>query len=855
MTLPAKLIRRYLLPAFAASLGLLTVLSGSARAEYGELRHLRIPVGEGSGEIRPAGALSFGVDATEGSYYVADEPTTGVFRIQRFNVKGEVEPAASISFAPPEAKKQGAGEGVLGNGGLQIAVDPKRNRIYALLLYERRGISEKEEKEEEKEEKEKGEAYERFPLDAEERAAAQLYAFEYTGGKLVSASTNKEGAPSPVVEGDASGFDDQGEVPKEALLNPRGLAVDPLTGNVLVVGDQDQQQDVKVEKEEAEKECRAVVQFVTIEEASKKIKSAKLAHRFVDQKSLLSPEEPSCEPEEFEADPYSPIVSPGGRVLAEVRENEVWEFPAKDEAGEGERETRPKLLFTLNEQQELLEFGAEETAGPTTSFVPEAEGSSEGKLYLAAGVRHKQINETTKPAVLVVHYAEGEPPQMSVIGWTAGASSEAGHEGCAIPSPTSGRTALLGGFKGADGAEGVQILDTFQHEEKASVEEFEFGPEGSAAQCPHASATPPSVKVDNVAVSSLAPGQKAALSSEAVAADVTSVEWQFEDVTTHQQEASIKGGYEFEPNAKHELVGTTSGEHVFLHEGRYKITEILLTDSLASPEVEVTRELSVERPPIGIELSAPTTIAASEQAARLEATIVDHNEPAPPHLKYVWRFGDGAEVAGETASVTLSAEHTYASPCSCSATLEVTDATGAKGSETRTIFVRRSKAEEVGQPPPPGGGGGGPAVGGGSGGGPGSGGVQGVNVVHNPEARLASTAISVRPNGALAIKVTCPHGETSCIGSVTLRTLKAVSSGAHKKKAVLTLASGAFTVAGGATKALTLHLSSRARSLLAHSHLLRAQASLVAHDSTGVTRTVKTAITLRLTKSSSSHKR
>ncbi len=861
---------RFLLPAFAVVVAALGVLSTDAQAEYGELAHLHFLTGEGPGEVRPTGALAFAVDSTEGSFYLADEPKTGTFRIQRFNAKGEAEPGAAISFAPPGAKKGSGGEGVLGNGGIEIAVDPKRQRVYLLLLYERREKNEKEEKEEEKEEKEKGKAFERFPLDAEERAAGQLYAFELTGGKLVSAK-EKEGSPIPIVSEGATGFKSQGELPKEALLNPRGLAVDPATGNVVIAGDEDQQQNSKVEKAEGEKECRAAMQYVAIEEKAKAVSGGKPTLRYVDKKNVLAPEEATCEPESYESIPYAPIVTTGGRVLAEVHENQVWEFPGKDEAGEEERETHPNLVFTLNEQQELLEFGAENVTGPTMSFVPE--GANEGKLYLAAGVRRKQIAETTQPAVLAVHYAEheGEAPKTNVIGWTAGADSEAGkHEGCAIPSPTSGRTALLGGFKTSGGAEGVFALDTFQHEEKQTLEVFEFGPGGSAKQCPHASATSPSVKVANVAVSVLPPSQTAALSSEVVSGDVTHVEWQFENLTTHEKEAPLIGGFEFAPNAKHELVGTTKGEHAFAHEGKYKITELLQTDNLGSPTIEATREILVQRPPLEIELSGSSSVAANEQAARFEASVSDHSEPGTPHLTYVWKFGDGTEVTHEKlTSTTAVEEHLYKTPCSpCTVTLEVIDGLGARGTATTSVTVRGDKAEEearsreeaearrrqeaeaarkaeeeraaqhkaeeeaaaahkVGEAPKQG--------------------VQGVQSAGNPSATLAGTSISVSPAGALTVKVSCPSGETSCIGTITLRTLSAVSASSHKK-AILTLTSGSFTVAGGQTKAVALHLSAKAKALLAHSHVLRASATLVAHDAAGATRTVKTTVSLRLAK-------
>jgi hypothetical protein len=61
---------------------------------------------------------------------------------------------------------------------------------------------------------------------------------------------------------------------------------------------------------------------------------------------------------------------------------------------------------------------------------------------------------------------------------------------------------------------------------------------------------------------------------------------------------------------------------------------------------------------------------------------------------------------------------------------------------------------------------------------------------------------------------------------------------------VLTLATGVFTVAGGATMPVTLRLSGQARTLLAQLHVLRVSATIVAHDTTGATHTTRATVTL-----------
>jgi len=123
-----------------------------------------------------------------------------------------------------------------------------------------------------------------------------------------------------------------------------------------------------------------------------------------------------------------------------------------------------------------------------------------------------------------------------------------------------------------------------------------------------------------------------------------------------------------------------------------------------------------------------------------------------------------------------------------------------------------------------------------------------------PRATIAGSSFTVSKTGTVAFNVKCPAGATTCDGTVVLRTLTAVSAGARRaapakrKKALLTLATGAFSLSGGQSKSITLHLSSKARTLLKRSHLLRARATLAAHDAGGEHATAVSVVTLRLAK-------
>jgi PKD repeat protein len=125
-----------------------------------------------------------------------------------------------------------------------------------------------------------------------------------------------------------------------------------------------------------------------------------------------------------------------------------------------------------------------------------------------------------------------------------------------------------------------------------------------------------------------------------------------------------------------------------------------------------------------------------------------------------------------------------------------------------------------------------------------------------PDAQLAGTALVVSPSGTVAVEISCPAAESTCLGTVTLRTLGAVSAGsAHttRSAAVLKLAAGSFTVAGGRRATLKLRLSVKARTLLARSHRLRARAMVLAHDPAGATHLAQTTVTLRVARASGRH--
>ena len=117
----------------------------------------------------------------------------------------------------------------------------------------------------------------------------------------------------------------------------------------------------------------------------------------------------------------------------------------------------------------------------------------------------------------------------------------------------------------------------------------------------------------------------------------------------------------------------------------------------------------------------------------------------------------------------------------------------------------------------------------------------------SPAAALASRALTASSSGAVAVKVRCPTGVERCVGTLTLAAVPASAgrASAPSRPAILTLAKASFAVPAGQARTVTLHLSPRARSLLARVRSLRARATILARDPHGASHTTRTTVTLR----------
>jgi PKD domain len=130
-----------------------------------------------------------------------------------------------------------------------------------------------------------------------------------------------------------------------------------------------------------------------------------------------------------------------------------------------------------------------------------------------------------------------------------------------------------------------------------------------------------------------------------------------------------------------------------------------------------------------------------------------------------------------------------------------------------------------------------------------------------PIVTIGGFSTAVTSSGSFPLKLSCPPEETSCSGTVGLKTAGAVVASAHlakkKKKpkaAVLTLAGGSFTITGGGSQTLTLHLSSKGRELLAKAGVIHAVVTIVAANPAGGRHTTTVSLTLKPAPKKKHHK-
>jgi PKD domain len=885
----------------ALALAVLAATGTAAVAQadnYGEIGHPFGSAGKGKGQFETTGSGSagFGVEQTTDDVYVANlahsETNENEFQIQRFDpnpTTGEYEVVATETFIPADTELKEEELDEISN----IAVDPRNHRIYVLASEERPESSE---------------------FDPGEYAASQLWAFSTAGGKLAKVETG--------VLANTGVFKPQGKKEGEALLDPNGIAFDPATEGVIVLGSQ----------EKINATTKGSEPVIALDQISKEGKL--IGKRWVDTTDVL------------EDGVSSPVVTKSGKVLV-GNYDEIDEIPESFETGKPPTSVfqLDPPIFVINEEGELEE---EEPAPELLTFFPGSPEpvtggglslGEEGTLYYKASITQQHPKEDTgptAPGVQLISSAAGAEEKWAEDGWTGGQSVATVGAGGPCKISPSVPVQVAAGEK-----EQVFVFDMNPKDPRV----IEFGPGGSG--CAHGSVTETTTSVNHVLVpetESIPIKDTVELSSVLIDATALSVEWEFGD-----------GTHETVSTNEHQ---TTEVEHKFLEPGELTVTETIDTDNLAEPVIVVHRKIDIQGPKPVVVAGAASGV--TQTAATLNATVNPEGsavktctfeygttlpsgktEPCNPlpgsgktaeavsasigglsagttyDVKIVATSASGTGEATTTfkttvavnpkpvvlagaasgvtqTSATLNATvnpegsavtactfdygtttaYGLSAPCaslpgSGSAAVAVSAAIGslsagttydvkivatnANGTEDATTTFKTeaapTKKEET--PPPP---------------------KEETTITTTPIKQvLPFTAVSptvtviggsasVSSTGAFTLKLQCATGASSCAGTITLKTPKAVvASVGHEAKAkkpkaaIITLATGSFTLAGGQVKTLTLHLTSTARTLLGRSHDLSALTTILAHDSSGDTHTTTVTVSLRAAKTAKKH--
>ncbi len=787
--------------ALASALALLLALgSALAGAEtfggLGRIGETTIGSGNKNGHVELEEHDAFVVEPSTGDFYIADEiEEPERMRVQKFDSTGKFLGQALVKLSAAHEVEVRA-----------MALDAEKHLLY-VLADGYRGSESKH--------------------DPQDEAAASIFS--------VSTEVHSEELEATELVGPST-LQPYSEAKAKSLIEPAGLAVDPTTHDILISAQQDEDSSAE--------ELHSVIQRVH--------ENGSLGPRYVDSQNCLDEgsvvsAEPKCEELSGEQ-PNSLVVTQGGRALVELEQADLWEIPvsANTTGGFKEEKVVPRERFSLPEGLVLPEgvaklSGEEEEAG---SIAYVKTGAGQGRIYASA-----EVSPTGEPEVygvmLLNAVEQGGELTITEAGWTGGQNKTSKQTKCEIPFSAAMPMEIGGTAETAETFGGNE----FKVGEKTEVEPYlaKFGTGAGAEACGQVTVTVPTVQIGNGGNLQEVPlGKAATLSSKVEGADALASTW----TIVRNGEVASK---EVIPGPKNQG-RSTSLSYTFKKAGSYEVTELVTTDDLGTPTKQVVRTITAALPAITFRIEA--SAAFPEGGVTVGTPVKMHVSAAKdpnelvPHLKLTWHFSDGAapvneEVVGKEmgkeGTFTATAEHAFATNCGgvCVVTLEARDAAGAEGHSMPLdvpMFKPPSPPEtEPEKPPvveekkPP------------------EKEVHPEQVVHNPEAHIAgSSTLSVKPTGALTIQVSCPPKQSECAGTVTLQTVvtQAAKKGKKPKKVKVTLVRGSFDVAGGSSKAVALHLSAQARSLLAHLHLLHATATFVAHDS-ATTRTTTANVTLR----------
>jgi hypothetical protein len=445
--------------------------------------------------------------------------------------------------------------------------------------------------------------------------AGSLYAF--------SSEPSDSGALEPV-EGTTGGLLvapkvllPQSQKAGVALIEPTGIAVDPKTDDVIILASEDRG------LHEGEKETTVVAQRVDSNGA--------LGPRYFDEKCYFTEECYSA------ISPVgSPVVSSAGRLYV-LERDEIIEIPIGETSSSEPVPFVPVPVVQLETEslhEDLTELPEDlEGTGAGLSISPE------GTIWSRADIKYQLGGKEHEFAYGgAMEFNE----KLEELGWTGGQTLGAQSGECAVDD--LGKHQALAA--GKDGMLFMLDRSPATGDEGKGPRIIEFGPGGGG--CPNAQATL-SASAGGQELTEAEPvpiGEKVTLVSKLTQANALSVEWEFEPgvkqtVSTREQES-------------------VEIQHEFKTEGLFTVKEIIHTDNLATPTIELGWKIdSVGKPTV-------VTKAAKVEGTTvtLKGTVDANGQATECHFEYgpTTSYGTeapctasvGSELTAKEVSVTLT---------------------------------------------------------------------------------------------------------------------------------------------------------------------------------------------------------
>jgi hypothetical protein len=879
LEIPCQL--RRLVGAFVLALVAIAIAVPAAGATgYGELTRLSGgSSGTGLGEFKiEFETQGIGVDPTDNSVYVVDEPKANAgFRLQKFSsTGGHLKGVASATFNP-----KGKNEGTTIEG---VAVDPQMHRVYLLVEAERKGNT---------------------TVDPEEDVAAELWAFSTENSGTVLQPIGTEGglvADRSVLRADGNAF-------REAVLEPHGITVEPISAtedNVIIDGiaDTGQKETDGVEILHStllwwnSKGQLAGKQYfdetnLLEEEALSPVVFNKKVYVAAEEQLWEIPTTLSGPPKSFNRATPAEEVFYENDLLDEIPvlntpeysddlsvspEGDFWSTASIENAGAGK--------FSFPGAMEFDSGGNEigYTGGQAASVHEACSIGLNGSPLIAAGKENDLfVLDTTPGKSKLIEFGPGGSgcPEASAASPTTSVNEKTVEPGQKIPindtvalsSAVTQGNVLSVEWNFGDGT--TETINELQQCLSLSLIEEECEPQ--VTQVTHKFQTPGTLEVtETIHTDDLAnpvttahskvliePNPPTATTGEAnpVGSETatlkgtvnpngvaTTCKFEYGQTGTHEHEVAC----EQNPGNGVNPVAVSAKLEKLTAEKTYEY-RLVATYSAEGKEAKIEGAIRKFTP--GLKAPTATTGTAtgiSHTGATLNATV---NPEGNTITSCRFEYGTASAAGSTVPCSSLPGAVKTAVPVSAAVSglaigtryhfriVAQTAANTAQGSEqpfeteaealTPPVTTSGPSTTSTGSTPPPPGGG----------------------VLSYTTAKVAlAGASAVASNGSFTFKLTCPGGAGSCSGSISLKTAKAVAATAHLSKAqILTLASGSFTLTAGQSKSITLHLSSKARALLAKAHSILAKATIVARNKAGQSTTSTLTLTLKPAKKKKKH--